>query len=402
MDKVSERFDPRWPELISDPYPVYARYRAAEPVHWGISPDPRFPGSWYVFGFRDAKALLTDARLDNDARKYLPDAPASGGRDPVRLSAMDAPEHTRLRAVIMEEFTAKRTESLRARVIETVDARLAALAERREFDIVEDSALLVPVAVIADLLGVPAEDRETLRRLAGVVMQGYDIGGDLETVRRASEAAAEFAAYFEQLINARAEARLAVDDLIEHFARAERAKRVERAEIYDICRFLVIAGFETTLNLIGTGIYQLISNPGQLAWLREDPERRIASAVEELLRFVSPVQRLDRYAREELEVGGKRIRRGDSVRIMVGAANYDPAEFADPERLDLSRNPSQALAFGYGRHLCSGAGLARMEAQEAIKRFVLKRPSVRVDPARPPQWRKMVMTRGLSSCPAVA
>jgi len=395
-----EPFDPRWPELIADPYPVYARYRAADPVHWGISPDPRFPGSWYIFGFADAKALLTDARLDSDHRKYLPPTAGAAARDPVRLSAMDAPEHTRLRSVIMEEFTARRTESLRARVIDTIETRLAELAGRPSIDIVEDYALLVPVAVIADLLGVPAADRETLRRLAHVVMQGYDIGGDLDTVRRASEAAADFAAYFERLINSRAEARLAVDDLIEHFGRAERGGRLERAEIYDICRFLVIAGFETTLNLIGTGIFLLLGAPRELERLLEAPAQRIGPAVEELLRMVSPVQRLDRYAREDLDVRGKRIRRGDSVRIMLGAANHDPAEFPDPERLDITRNP-QALAFGYGRHLCSGAGLARMEAQEAILRFVQRMPRARSDPERPPQWRKMLMTRGLSRLPAL-
>jgi len=195
--------------------------------------------------------------------------------------------------------------------------------------------------VIADLLGVPAADRETLRRLAHVVMQGYDIGGDLDTVRRASEAAADFAAYFETLINSRAEARLAVDDLIEHFGRAERGGRLERAEIYDICRFLVIAGFETTLNLIGTGIFLLLGAPREFERLLEAPAQRIGPAVEELLRMVSPVQRLDRYAREGLDVRGKRIRRGDSVRIMLGAANHDPAEFPDPERLDITRNPQE-------------------------------------------------------------
>jgi len=312
---------------------------------------------------------------------------------------MDAPEHTRLRGVIMEAFTQRRTESLRARVATTIDKHLVDLSARKSFDLIEDYAVLVPVAVIADLLGVPATDRETLRRLADVVMEGYDIGGDLDTVRRASEAATEFAAYFAALVNERATTRLAVDDLIEHLVRAERAQRLERIEVYDICRFMVIAGFETTLNLIGTGIWHLLGDAEQLALLRENPEGLIAPAVEELLRLVSPVQRTDRYAREDLEIAGQLIRKGDSIRIMVGAANHDPAEYPEPERLNINRRVTQALAFGYGRHLCSGASLARMEAQEAIKRFILAMPAARVDPAGTPRWRRMLMTRGLSSCP---
>ena len=399
FNKLSQKFDPRWPELISDPYPIYRRFREVEPIHWGISPDPRFPGSWYVFSYDEATAILRDNRFDNDMRKYLPTSPHPAS-DPIRLSAMDPPNHGRLREVIMEAFTSRRTEALRARVLAVIDDQLRRINGLERIDIVEDYAMAVPIALIADLLGVPEADRKMLRRLADVVMHGYDIGGDLDQVRSAAEAANDFAAYFNRLIQKRAQAEQS-DDLIQHLIRAVEDSRLTLGEIADICRFMVIAGFETTLNLIGTGIYHLICNPQQLAILRADVPRTIATATEELLRLVSPVQRVDRFARETVEIGGRLIEKGDSVRLLLGAANHDPRQFSDPEQLDVKRNSGRILAFGFGRHLCAGASLARMEAQEAIAAFVARFPDVTLEPSQQPKWRPMLMTRGLESLPAI-
>jgi cytochrome P450 len=398
-NKIARQFDPRWPELISNPYPVYQHYREAEPIHWGISPDPRFPGAWYVFDYAEASSVLRDSRFDNDMRKYLPVVPQPAG-DPIRLSAMDPPEHTRLRAVIMEAFTSRRTEPLRTRVLAVIDSQLQRIEGREQFDLVEDYAIAVPIAMIADLLGVPEVDREMLRRLADVVMLGYDIGGDLDQVRSAAEAVNDFAAYFNRLIRLRKETDQA-DDLIQHLIKAVGENRLTLGEIAEICRFMTIAGFETTLNLIGTGIYHLMCDPQQLAVIRTDVSATISDATDELLRIVSPVQRVDRYAREDIEIGGRIIEKGESVRVLLGAANHDPRQFSDPERLDVKRKSERNLAFGFGRHLCSGAGLARMEAQEAIAAFVTRFPDAILDPLRPPKWRPMQMTRGLASLPIV-
>jgi cytochrome P450 len=399
-NKIARQFDPRWPELISNPYPTYRHYREVEPIHWGISPDPRFPGAWYVFSYAEASAILRDSRFDNDKRKYLSEAPQPAA-DPIRLSAMDPPEHTRLREVIMEAFTSRRTESLRTRVLAVIDSQLQRIEGREQrFDLVEDFAIAVPIAMIGDLLGAPEADREMLRGLADVVMSGYDIGGNLDQVRSAAVAANDFAAYFNRLIQQRKETDQS-DDLMQHLIKAVEGKRLTLAEIAEICRFMVIAGFETTLNLIGTGLYHLMCDPEQLAIIRADVRGSISGATEELLRRVSPVQRVDRYAREDVEIGGRIIEKGESVRVLLGAANHDPRQFSDPERLDVKRKSERSLAFGFGRHLCSGAGLARMEAEEAIAAFVTRFPDVIPDPVRPPKWRPMQMTRGLASLPVV-
>jgi cytochrome P450 len=396
---ITAQFDPRWPALITDPYPIYQQYRDSEPVHWGVSPDPRFPGSWFVFGYAEASEILRDPRFDNDMRKYLPPSDEVSP-DPVRLSAMDPPEHTRMREVIMEAFTVRRTEALRRRVLAMIDSQIARIRDRDEMDVVADYAMAVPIAVIADLLGVPESDRETLRRLADVVMHGYDIGGNLDQVRSAAAAADEFAAYFDGLVARRAPGD-GSDDLIQHLIRAREQGRLAPREVLDVCRFMVIAGFETTLNLIGTGLYHLMAAPAQLAVLRSDVRGLISSATEELLRMVSPVQRVDRFAREDVTIAGRVIEKGDSVRVMLGAANHDGRQFPDPERLDVTRNPGRVLAFGFGRHLCSGASLARMEAQEAIAAFITRLPHVALHPSRKPAWRRMLMTRGLATLPAV-
>jgi cytochrome P450 len=396
-NKLSQPFDPRWPALHEDPYPVYRQYRDAEPVHWGISPDPRFPGSWFIFGFSEVMQILRDSRFDNDMRKYLP--PADARPDPVRLSAMDPPEHSRLREVIMEAFTTRRTEALRHRVQAVIETQIAKIRDVPQLDIVNDFAAAVPIAVIADLLGVPEPDRDSLRRLADVVMHGYDIGGNLDQVRSAAEAADDFAAYFQGVVADHVSGEQA-DDLIDHLIAAAAGGRLSAREVLDICRFMVIAGFETTLNLIGTGLYHLMKDPGQLALLRSDLPGLIASATEELLRMVSPVQRVDRFAREDVEIGGRVIERGDSVRLMLGAGNHDPAHFDNPEKLDVTRNPTRVLAFGFGRHLCAGASLARMESQEAIAAFLSRLPGVTLDPSSAPEWRRMLMTRGLARLPA--
>jgi len=398
-NKVTTQFDPRWPALIEDPYPIYKQYRDVEPVHWGISPDPRFPGSWFVFGYAEVTEILRDSRFDNDMRKYLPPS-GEASPDPVRLSAMDPPDHTRMREVIMEAFTVRRTEALRKRVLVMIDRQIEKLQGRTELDVVSDFAMAVPIAVIADLLGVPEGDRETLQRLADVVMHGYDIGGNLDQVRTAAQAADDFAAYFERLVESRKPGESS-DDLIDHLIRARDQQRLTPRDVLDVCRFMVIAGFETTLNLIGTGLYHLIADPTQLAVLRADVRGLIAGATEELLRMVSPVQRVDRFAREDVEIAGRVIEKGDSVRLMLGAANHDGRQFPNPDQLDVTRNPARVLAFGFGRHLCSGASLARMEAQEAIAAFVTRLPDVTLHPSRHPAWRRMLMTRGLASLPAI-
>ncbi len=398
-NKIAQQFDPRWPQLASNPYPTYRHYREAEPIHWGISPDPRFAGAWYVFGYTEASAILRDSRFDNDIRKYLP-AASQAAPDPIRLSAMDPPEHTRLREMIMEAFTSRRTESLRTRLLAVIDRQLRRLEGRDRFDLVEDYAIAVPIAMIGDLLGVPESSREMLRRLADVVMSGYDIGGDLEQVRSAAMAVNDFADYFMGHIQRRRGTDQS-DDLMQHLIEAVEANRVTLREIAEVCRFMVIAGFETTLNLIGTGIYHLMCDSQQLAVLRADVPGRISGATEELLRTVSPVQRVDRYARETVEIGGRVLERGDSVRVLLGAANHDPRQYPDPERLDVKRESKRSLAFGFGRHLCSGAGLARMEAEEAIAAFVTQFPDVSLDPEQPPKWRTMQMTRGLAMLPVI-
>ncbi len=307
----------------------------------------------------------------------------------------DPPDHTRLRTLVQKAFTPRMVERLRPRIETLVEEALNAAGERGGMDLVADLAYPLPVTVIAELLGVPVEDRAAFRRWSDALVGALDPVAPAN--RRGAVLAARDAlhAYLRQVIaERRADPR---DDLISRLVEAEeQGDRLSGPELLAMGVLLLVAGHETTVNLISNGVNALLNHPDQLARLHREPEL-IEPAVEELLRYDSPVQLTGRVALEALELGGQRVEPGQMVTLMLGAANRDPRVFADPGRLDLGRDPNPHLAFGRGIHFCLGAPLARLEGQIAIGALIRRFPGLRL--AGVPERRPTVTLRGFVSLP---
>ncbi len=385
---VFDPFDPKW---ASDPFPLYADLRQRAPVHRNEM------GFWVVARHADCLAVLRDRRASVDGQnialerlpegfRRLPDG--TDGIDEA-MQAMrpflfrDPPDHTRLRGLVSKAFTPRVIESLRVRTQLIVDELLDAVLEAGEVDLVDAFAYPLPVRVICDLLGVPVDDQDRFKEWSHALARGLDPDFLLtdEVIAEREAAVLQFAQYFfELLADRRAHPG---DDLLSGLVRAEDEGNVlTEAELLSTCILLLVAGHETTVNLIAGGTLALLQHPDQLTLLREDPE--IARpGIEELLRYVSPVQLTGRAMTEDLELDGVVFRAGDFVMLLIASANHDAGPFEDPERLDLSRSPNNHLGFGFGVHHCLGAPLARMEAQVALGSLVR-----RVPPACPQHRRR--------------
>jgi cytochrome P450 len=306
----------------------------------------------------------------------------------------DPPDHTRLRSLVQKGFTPKMIEQLRPRIIAIVRELLDRIQQRGgEFDLIEDVAYPLPVVVIAELLGVPPEERRTFHAWSAALAASLDPLVSNEMMDRASAARDGLHDYLRSIIAERR--REPRSDLISALvAVEERGDALSEPELVVMCTLLLIAGHETTVNLIGNGMLALLQHPDELQRLREDPQL-IGTAVEELLRFDSPVQMTGRLVKEPLTIGGQAIQQGDFVLPLLGAANRDPLQFADPERLDLARNPNPHVGFGRGIHFCLGAPLARLEGAIAIGALVQRFPKLTL--AGAPTRRDQITLRGLSS-----
>ncbi|HZV53169.1 MAG TPA: cytochrome P450 [Candidatus Dormibacteraeota bacterium] len=380
------------PLLQRDPYPFYEQLRRSGPVVWAPSLE-----RWLVTGHPEVVEVLRDERFSADRRKWRGFEPVvEPGREGARsMLVVDPPDHTRLRTLVQKAFTPRVVERLRPRIEALVKEALDEAEARGSMDLVADLAYPLPVTVIAELLGVPVEDRSAFRRWSDALVGALDPVA--LTDRRSAVLAARDAlhAYLERVV---AERRAAPrDDLISRLVEAEeQGDRLSGPELLAMGVLLLVAGHETTVNLIGNGINALLAHPDQLARLRDEPEL-IEPAVEELLRYDSPVQLTGRVALEELELGGRRVEPGQMLMLLLGAANRDPRVFAEPERLDLGRDPNPHLAFGRGIHFCLGAPLARLEGQIAIRELVRRFPTLRL--AGTPERRPTVTLRGFASLP---
>ncbi|TDD75650.1 cytochrome P450 [Actinomadura darangshiensis] len=342
-----------------DPYTTYAELRAAGPVH----PIDFPPGAtaFLVVDHEHGRAALTDPRLSKDSAHSTVPVNAElffGGT----MLAMDPPDHTRMRGLVAKAFTTRRVERLRPRVQEIADGLLDGIAARGEPDLIEEFAVPLPIQVICELLGVPASDRARFREWTAVLTVPA-LSAEARARRR--EAARAFNGY---LVAAIAERRARPeDDLISGLLAARDGDAaLTEDEMLGSIALLLIAGHETTVNLIGNGVLALLRAPDQLELLRGKPEL-LPSAVEELLRYDGPVERASqRIALEDMEIAGTPIPEGAWVHVALGAADRDPAVFDDPERLDVTRAPKGHVAFGHGLHFCLGAPLARLEGQIAI------------------------------------
>ena len=392
------------PAFYDDPYPFYRHLRETDPVHR----DDRM--GLLITRYADIEALAHDPRLSRgrfeDRRVAGVPAEAQAAAAPVlaglrrEMLRSDPPQHTRLRKLVVHAFTPRTVEQLRPRIQAIVGGLLDAVAAAGGMDFIHDFAYPLPATVIMELLGVPPADREWLKertanRIAflGAIRTAPD---PLTLAQRTAESARELDGYFRDLIAVRR--RATRGDLISALIAAEEAgDRLDETEIVANCALLLSAGHETTTNLLGNGLLALLRHPDELRRLRDDPAL-IPSAVEELLRYDSPVQLAPRVAVAAIGLGGKTIQMGEPVMLLLGSANRDPEGFADPDRLDLGRRPNAHLAFGFDRHFCLGAHLARAEAQIALGAVLARFPGL-VLRGGPVEWQPNPAYRGVSALP---
>lgn len=395
-------FNPFDPELRTNPYPIYKALREADPVHWSD-----FMQVWVLTRYDDVFATMRDhARFSSERGRSTNPAVqqmeayrrGSGpvGRAPTMLS-VDPPAHTRMRTLVNKAFTPRVVERIRPHIQEIADELLDALPDPGRLDVVRDLAVPLPVIVIAEVLGIPPADRDQFKAwstdLAGT-LSGPLVAPDV--MQRAQQSSNELGAYFgEQIAQRRVRPR---EDLLSALVQAEeQGDLLSEDELLATCVLLLVAGNETTTNLIGNGMLALLENPDERRRLQDDPSL-IGSAVDEMLRYDGPAQMTSRVALAEVELRGRRMEPGQVVLCLVGAANRDPDQFPDPDRFDVGRQNNRHLAFGYGIHYCIGAPLALAEAQVAFQTLLRRLPDPEPELESPERTNSFIL-RGLKTLP---
>ncbi|MFF2997376.1 cytochrome P450 [Streptomyces sp. NPDC057950] len=399
-------------EFATDPYPAYAWLREHAPVH--RTKLPSGVDAWLVTRYADAKQALADGRLSKNPAHHDEPAHAKGktgipGERKAELMThllnIDPPDHTRLRRLVSKAFTPRRVAEFAPRVRELTDHLIDQFQERGSADLIHEFAFPLPIYAICDLLGVPREDQDDFRDWAGMMIRhgGGPRGGVGRSVKK-------MRGYLGELIHKKREALPDVaapgEDLISGLIRAsDHGEHLTENEAAAMAFILLFAGFETTVNLIGNGMYALLTHPGQRERLQTSlaaGERALLeTGVEELLRYDGPVELATwRFATEAVHIGGQDITPGDPVLVVLAAADRDPARFTQPDTLDLSRRDNQHLGYGHGIHYCLGAPLARLEGQTALATLLTRLPDLRLagDPADL-RWRGGLIMRGLRTLP---
>lgn len=381
------------PAFHANPYPFYHELRVTEPVYWAEMPPP-LNGMWLCTRYADVASVLKEARLT----KHRLDMMRAGEVTANQRSMLseDPPDHTRLRSLVSQAFTPKRVQGLQSRIEEVTNHLIEQVAGQGGMDFVTAIAQPLPVIVIAELLGVPPEDRHEFQAWSNTVITGGD--GARRTAERGKQSNAAILAldhYFRKLIEQRR--REPRNDLISALIAARDVEeRLNEEELLSTCRLLLIAGFETTVNLLSNGLLALLQHPEQRMLLQANPAL-VGSAVEEMLRYYSPVQRATyRGATETFMIGDKQIQPGEAVSAIIGAANRDPAVFPDPNRFDITRTPNPHLGFGLGIHFCLGAPLARLEGRVAFTTLLERLPGLQLL-KQEPDWSSNTFIRGLRS-----
>ncbi|MEV0145516.1 MULTISPECIES: cytochrome P450 [unclassified Nonomuraea] len=389
------RFDPRNPDFVAHPYGVYDELRRTDPVSYYEPTD-----QWLISRHTDVNALLRDRRL---GRTYLHVAtheefgrtPEPDFQEPFwRVSRngmleVEPPLHTRLRRLVSKAFTPRMVESLRPRVRAVAGGLVDAFVEKGGGDLIAEVAEPLPVTVIAEMLGIPESDRHLLRPWSADMCGMYELNPTPEAQHAAVRAAEEFEGYLKAL--ARERAADPGDDLISALAGIDE---LTEDELAGTCVLLLNAGHEATVNGTGNGWWSLFRHPDQLARLRAD-RSLLPTAVEELLRYDTPLQLFERWVLEDIEVHGTRIPRGSEVALLFGSANRDPDVFDDPDRLDLGRADNPHISFGAGIHFCLGAPLARIEMVESFGALLDR--TTELELISEPSWKPGYVIRGLRS-----
>jgi cytochrome P450 len=378
------------PDVVADPHPAFARLREEDPVHWSER-----HRAWVLTRYDDVSAFFRDLRLSSDRASPLarPREDGVGGDDPV-VSVLtrwmvfrDPPDHTRMRRALRPAFTPSAIEALRPTVERVVDELLDCLPQ--EFDFLAEFAVPLPAIVIAELLGIPREDHERFRTWSQGLATLVFASGLPDRHRRGRDALSALATYLgDQLAHRRAQPS---GDLLGTLAVLQGAGELTGEEATANAVLLLFAGHETTTGLLANGLAALLARPDQLQRLRAE-RSLMPSAVEELLRYEGPSKLMPRWAMQDVELRGRRIACGDLVYLVQSAANRDPSHFADPDRLDLARDPNPHLGFGYGLHYCLGAPLARLETAIALSRLLDRRARIELAGDQP-RWQPNLLGR---------
>ena len=375
-------FDLTSPKVRANPYDIYERIRAKDPVH-----RMRLINGWAMTGYEDAQEVLSDHKRFSSGDNKLPYAPYRTMLD------LDPPDHTRLRALVSKAFTPRSVSALGPRIQEIVDGLLDAAAGKERFDLIGDFAFPLPVIVIAEMLGIPAEDRDRFDVWSNDLALAVEPILSDEEVERVERASDGIVAYFEGIIEQRRE-RPEGDLLSALLAAEEEGERLSHDELLGTLMLLLVAGNETTRSLIGNGMLALLEHPDQLQRLRENPEL-LETAIDELLRYDSPVQFIGRVALEDMEFRGRRFRAGQRIMVLVGAANRDPAVYVNPGVLDIGRKEKSHISFGRGIHYCLGSPLALLEARVAFANLLARFSSIGL--VSRPAFKDQLVLRGVES-----
>ena len=384
------------PEGHADPYPLYRRLQAAAPIHRSD-----LDGNWYISGFDAGRHILGDSRIGKNSQIII----ERHGVDPERIRiaqrrprpsmlTVNPPDHTRLRGAAKGAFIPPAMATMQPRIAAIIDERLDRLAALGEADVMAELAFPMPVTVVGEMVGVPEEDRSWFRPLMRTLVSSDSFkrsAAELEGVKQAGD---ELEAYFVDLIARRRKE--PGDDLLSFFIAQSDAGVLDEDELFSTVTLLFFAGFLTTTNLIGNGLVALFDHPDEQSRLWEHPELA-ASAVEEIVRFDSPIQFVHRNVLEDFEFEGQHLAAGDIVMILLAAANRDPGRFADPDRFDIGRPDTLHLSFAWGLHFCLGARLARMVGQLVLAGLVER--FAKVEPAGEPVRNPGLAIRGFDSLP---
>ncbi|WP_059105910.1 cytochrome P450 family protein [Shouchella shacheensis] len=379
--------------FTKDPYPTYARLRETEPVYRTLFPDGQY--GWLITRYEDAIDALKDLRFIKDFSKLAGGNMDHEGIFTHNMLFADPPDHKRLRGLVQKAFTPKMIAGMRERIQAIADELLDETEGGDQLNLIDNFAFPLPIIVISEMLGVPTEDRDKFRLWSNSLIEGSN-----------GEHAADMALHMEEFVQYLGKRFASVrenpgQDLISQLIMAEdEGDQLTERELYGVVSLLIIAGHETTVNLIGNTVLSLLEHPDELSRLQENPEL-IHTAIEESLRFNGPVEfSTSRWAREDLEFKGHTMKKGDLVIIALNSANHDREQFDDPDVFDIAREKSPHLAFGKGIHFCLGAPLARLEGEIAINTLLRRYPHMKLRGDKEElEWRPGMVVRGLKELP---
>ncbi len=377
---LADPLNPLTEEFLQNPYPTFKRFQEEAPVFW--SEKSKY---WIITRYADVHGILRDLSYEKQLHRWSQVNPLVKMVPPVAhlmksratwMLNMDPPDHTRLRGLVNKAFTPAMVNNMRSHIEDIANHYIDQFADKKEFDLVPDFAYPIPVTVIAEMLGVPKEDRDKFHKWSTTLTKTLEPEPDIMKLTKASHVNDELIEYFRVIVNQRRKD--PKNDLISALVAAEEdGKKLTEEELLNNCVLILVAGHETTVNLIGNAVRLLLQHPDQLQKLMENKEL-IAGAISEVLRYESPVQSVRRLASEDLELHGQTIKAGDMCVLLLGAANRDAEQFPDPDKFDITRDSKKHMAYGHGIHHCLGSSLADTEGQIAIWNLFKRLPNLKL------------------------